>query len=74
MQHIADMQREIFGPVLHIVRWSGDRLAVIEQINALGTGLTATRSPSGGPAPVGAKQAVRVGQAESLDGDCCLWH
>ena len=37
---IADMQQEIFGPVLHIVRWSGDPVAVIEQINALGYGLT----------------------------------
>ena len=37
---IADMKQEIFGPVLHIVRWSGDPLAVIEQINALGFGLT----------------------------------
>ena len=37
---IAEMQQEIFGPVLHIVRWSGDPVAVIEQINALGYGLT----------------------------------
>ena len=37
---VADMKQEIFGPVLHIVRWSGDPLAVIEQINALGFGLT----------------------------------
>ncbi|MDD5333222.1 MAG: L-glutamate gamma-semialdehyde dehydrogenase [Rhodoferax sp.] len=37
---IADMRQEIFGPVLHIVRWSGDPMAVIEQINALGYGLT----------------------------------
>jgi RHH-type proline utilization regulon transcriptional repressor/proline dehydrogenase/delta 1-pyrroline-5-carboxylate dehydrogenase len=37
---IADMQQEIFGPVLHIVRWRGDPMAVIEQINALGYGLT----------------------------------
>ncbi|MFZ4623206.1 MAG: bifunctional proline dehydrogenase/L-glutamate gamma-semialdehyde dehydrogenase PutA [Rhodoferax sp.] len=37
---IADLKQEIFGPVLHIVRWSGDPLAVIEQINALGYGLT----------------------------------
>jgi RHH-type transcriptional regulator, proline utilization regulon repressor / proline dehydrogenase / delta 1-pyrroline-5-carboxylate dehydrogenase len=37
---IADVRQEIFGPVLHIVRWSGDPLAVIEQINALGYGLT----------------------------------
>jgi RHH-type proline utilization regulon transcriptional repressor/proline dehydrogenase/delta 1-pyrroline-5-carboxylate dehydrogenase len=37
---IADMQQEIFGPVLHVVRWRGDPMAVIEQINALGYGLT----------------------------------
>jgi RHH-type proline utilization regulon transcriptional repressor/proline dehydrogenase/delta 1-pyrroline-5-carboxylate dehydrogenase len=37
---VADMQQEIFGPVLHIVRWSGDPVQVIEQINALGYGLT----------------------------------
>jgi RHH-type proline utilization regulon transcriptional repressor/proline dehydrogenase/delta 1-pyrroline-5-carboxylate dehydrogenase len=37
---IADLKHEIFGPVLHIVRWSGDPQAVIEQINALGYGLT----------------------------------
>ncbi|MDP2370876.1 L-glutamate gamma-semialdehyde dehydrogenase [Rhodoferax sp.] len=37
---IADMRQEIFGPVLHIVRWNGDPLEVIDQINALGYGLT----------------------------------
>jgi RHH-type proline utilization regulon transcriptional repressor/proline dehydrogenase/delta 1-pyrroline-5-carboxylate dehydrogenase len=37
---ISDMKAEIFGPVLHVVRWRGDPLAVIEQINALGYGLT----------------------------------
>ena len=37
---IADLQNEIFGPVLHVVRWSGDPAAVIGQINALGYGLT----------------------------------
>ncbi len=37
---IADMQKEIFGPVLHVVRWSGDPMQVIDQINALGYGLT----------------------------------
>jgi len=40
IEAIADMKQEIFGPVLHIVRWHGDPLAVIEQINALGYGLT----------------------------------
>ncbi len=37
---IADVKQEIFGPVLQIVRWSGDPHAVIDQINALGYGLT----------------------------------
>jgi len=37
---IADVKQEIFGPVLHIVRWRGDVDAVIGQINALGYGLT----------------------------------
>jgi RHH-type proline utilization regulon transcriptional repressor/proline dehydrogenase/delta 1-pyrroline-5-carboxylate dehydrogenase len=37
---IADVREEIFGPVLHIVRWGGDPQAVIDQINALGYGLT----------------------------------
>ncbi|HSV36172.1 MAG TPA: proline dehydrogenase family protein, partial [Ramlibacter sp.] len=37
---IADVKQEIFGPVLHIVRWRGDPQAVIDEINALGYGLT----------------------------------
>jgi len=37
---IADVQQEVFGPVLHIVRWNGDAQAVIEAVNALGYGLT----------------------------------
>ena len=41
---IADVKAEIFGPVLQVVRYgsrdSGDPLQVIEQINALGYGLT----------------------------------
>ena len=40
IDRIADMRAEIFGPVLHVVRWSGDPQAVIDQINALGYGLT----------------------------------
>jgi RHH-type proline utilization regulon transcriptional repressor/proline dehydrogenase/delta 1-pyrroline-5-carboxylate dehydrogenase len=40
VQHISDLKDEIFGPVLHIVRWGGDPHKVIEQINALGYGLT----------------------------------
>lgn len=37
---IERVKTEIFGPVLHIVRWSGEPQAVIDQINALGFGLT----------------------------------
>jgi RHH-type proline utilization regulon transcriptional repressor/proline dehydrogenase/delta 1-pyrroline-5-carboxylate dehydrogenase len=37
---IHEMTEEIFGPVLHVVRWSGDPMAVLQQINALGYGLT----------------------------------
>jgi RHH-type proline utilization regulon transcriptional repressor/proline dehydrogenase/delta 1-pyrroline-5-carboxylate dehydrogenase len=37
---ISDIGTEIFGPVLHVVRWGGDPADVIAQINALGYGLT----------------------------------
>ena len=37
---IADVNAEIFGPVLQIVRWRGDPADVVAQINALGYGLT----------------------------------
>jgi RHH-type proline utilization regulon transcriptional repressor/proline dehydrogenase/delta 1-pyrroline-5-carboxylate dehydrogenase len=40
LRSIADVKQEIFGPVLHVVRWAGDPLAVVAQINALGYGLT----------------------------------
>ncbi len=38
---LATLTREVFGPVLHIIRWKGSELAqVVEQINATGYGLT----------------------------------
>jgi len=37
---IADLKEEIFGPVLHVVRWNGDVDSVMHEINALGYGLT----------------------------------
>jgi RHH-type proline utilization regulon transcriptional repressor/proline dehydrogenase/delta 1-pyrroline-5-carboxylate dehydrogenase len=58
---ISDVSREIFGPVLQVVRWSGDPMRVIEQINALGYGLTLgiqTRIDSRAQALA---QAARVG-------------
>jgi len=40
LARIADLKEEIFGPVLHVVRWNGDVDAVMHEINALGYGLT----------------------------------
>ena len=38
---LAELSREVFGPVLHVVRYArADRAALIEGINALGYGLT----------------------------------
>jgi RHH-type proline utilization regulon transcriptional repressor/proline dehydrogenase/delta 1-pyrroline-5-carboxylate dehydrogenase len=37
---IAALKEEIFGPVLHVVRWNGHVDDVVRQINALGYGLT----------------------------------
>ena len=37
---IAELHEEIFGPVLHVVRWGGEVGDVVKQINALGYGLT----------------------------------
>lgn len=38
---ISDLKREVFGPVLHVVRYGAKSLdAVIKEINALGFGLT----------------------------------
>jgi RHH-type proline utilization regulon transcriptional repressor/proline dehydrogenase/delta 1-pyrroline-5-carboxylate dehydrogenase len=35
------LDREVFGPVLHVIRWKADELdKVIEEINATGFGLT----------------------------------
>ena len=35
VQSVADVDAEIFGPVLQVLRWQGDPLDTIEQINAL---------------------------------------
>jgi RHH-type transcriptional regulator, proline utilization regulon repressor / proline dehydrogenase / delta 1-pyrroline-5-carboxylate dehydrogenase len=40
ISQISEMKKEIFGPVLHVLRYSGDPQQVIKQINALGYGLT----------------------------------
>ena len=37
---VGAVKQEIFGPVLQVVRWGGDPMAVVQQINALGYGLT----------------------------------
>jgi RHH-type transcriptional regulator, proline utilization regulon repressor / proline dehydrogenase / delta 1-pyrroline-5-carboxylate dehydrogenase len=41
LKALAQLHKEIFGPVLHVVRFEGDQLdAVIDAINATGYGLT----------------------------------
>jgi len=37
---VEALREEVFGPVLHVVRWSGDVDALVSRINALGYGLT----------------------------------
>ena len=37
---IRDLKSEIFGPVLHVVRWRGEPEGVVREVNALGYGLT----------------------------------
>ncbi|PIJ48345.1 trifunctional transcriptional regulator/proline dehydrogenase/L-glutamate gamma-semialdehyde dehydrogenase [Erwinia sp. OLTSP20] len=41
LNHVSELQKEIFGPVLHVVRFSRHQLpTLLEQINAAGYGLT----------------------------------
>ncbi|MBA1849645.1 aldehyde dehydrogenase family protein, partial [Escherichia coli] len=41
LDDFAELQKEVFGPVLHVVRYNRNQLpALIEQINASGYGLT----------------------------------
>jgi len=41
IQTMGELRREVFGPILHVVRFEGDRLdAVCDAINAAGYGLT----------------------------------
>jgi len=40
VENISSVTAEIFGPILQVVRWRGDPLQTIAQINALGYGLT----------------------------------
>ncbi|MCA0243875.1 MAG: L-glutamate gamma-semialdehyde dehydrogenase [Proteobacteria bacterium] len=40
IERVADLREEVFGPVLHVVRWDGEVGALVAQINALGYGLT----------------------------------
>ncbi len=37
---VEDLGQEIFGPVLHVLRWGGEADGLIERINGLGYGLT----------------------------------
>jgi RHH-type proline utilization regulon transcriptional repressor/proline dehydrogenase/delta 1-pyrroline-5-carboxylate dehydrogenase len=37
---IEDLQREWFGPLLHVTRWKGDLAETVERVNSSGFGLT----------------------------------
>lgn len=37
---VAQMTQEIFGPVLHVLRWSGSPMNMVQRINDMGYGLT----------------------------------
>jgi len=37
---VEDLRQEVFGPVLHVLRWRGDVGALVARINHLGYGLT----------------------------------
>ena len=58
---IASVKQEIFGPVLHVLRWGGDVDAVIAQINALGYGLTLGIQTRIDSRAVRLAQAARIG-------------
>jgi RHH-type proline utilization regulon transcriptional repressor/proline dehydrogenase/delta 1-pyrroline-5-carboxylate dehydrogenase len=40
IDRVAALREEIFGPVLHVVRWHGAVEPLVDEINALGYGLT----------------------------------
>ena len=41
LDRLSRLQREVFGPVLHVIRFAGERLeAVVDAVNATGYGLT----------------------------------
>jgi RHH-type proline utilization regulon transcriptional repressor/proline dehydrogenase/delta 1-pyrroline-5-carboxylate dehydrogenase len=41
LESLGQLEREVFGPILHVVRWRGDQLdQVIAEINKTGYGLT----------------------------------
>jgi RHH-type transcriptional regulator, proline utilization regulon repressor / proline dehydrogenase / delta 1-pyrroline-5-carboxylate dehydrogenase len=40
IKDLRSLKTEIFGPVLHVLRWNGDPAHVMDRINALGYGLT----------------------------------
>src|SRR5690606_2069544 len=41
LQSLSQLPREVFGPVLHVIRWKADQLdAVVDQVDAIGYVLT----------------------------------
>ena len=58
---IAAVKQEIFGPVLQVVRWSGDPAAVIRRSTHLGFGLTWVSRPASTAAPDALARQAHVG-------------
>ena len=61
IKSIADLKAEIFGPVLHILRWGGDPHTVIDDINSLGYGLTLGIQPRIDSRALALARAAHVG-------------
>ncbi len=40
LARVGDLKEELFGPILHVVRWTGGVDTLVDEINALGYGLT----------------------------------
>jgi RHH-type proline utilization regulon transcriptional repressor/proline dehydrogenase/delta 1-pyrroline-5-carboxylate dehydrogenase len=62
LDRVADLDREVFGPVLHVVTFASGRLeATLEEINASGFGLTMGLHSRIGSAAEAVRARARVG-------------
>ncbi|MBK1691946.1 bifunctional proline dehydrogenase/L-glutamate gamma-semialdehyde dehydrogenase PutA [Ectothiorhodospira mobilis] len=62
LERPEELDREVFGPMLHVVRWrSGELEALVDRINALGYGLTLGLHSRIGGAAQQVRRRARVG-------------